>query len=315
MIPAPSVTVTDDLVTVRDWLRYAVSRFNESKLVYGHGTETALDEAAFMILSALHLDTDDLDPWLEARLTHGERRAVHNVIDQRVTTRKPAPYIMGAAYISGHRFHVDERVIVPRSFIGELLVKDQQLFTSAEPWRINRILDLCTGSGCLAILAAEQFPNATVDAVDISAEALEVAKINVADYDLEDRVRLIQSDLFKELGGERYDIIICNPPYVTSEAVEAFPPEYRAEPQIAHLGGDDGLDIVRRLIKEARAHLTPDGTLVVEVGQANEALDGAYPDLPFLWLDTDGSEGEVFSLPASDLPKGAGSAPSKGKPR
>lgn len=301
MTSTPSVL--DDLASVRDWLRYAVSRFNEGKLVYGHGTETAFDEAAFMILSALHLDIDELEPWLDARLTLDERRAIHHVIDQRVTTRKPASYIMGAAYISGHRFYVDERVIVPRSFIGELLVKDSQLFTSAEAWRVNRILDLCTGSGCLAILAAEEFPNAIVDAVDISAEALEVAKINVATYGMDDRVRLIQSNLFKGLAGERYDIIISNPPYVTTDAVAAFPPEYQAEPQIAHLGGDDGLDLVRQILKEARAHLTPDGTLVVEVGQANEALDAAYPDLPFTWLDTEGSEGEVFSLEASDLPK------------
>lgn len=296
-------TPTDDLLTVRDWLRYAVSRFNEAKLVYGHGTETALDEAAFMILTTLHLDIDDIDPWLGARLTAAERRAVFHAIDQRVTTRKPASYITGVAYISGHRFHVDERVIVPRSFVGELLAKDSQSFTSAEPWRINRILDLCTGSGCLAILAALEFPNAAVDAVDISAEALEVAKINVADYGLDDRVRLVQSDLFKSLGTERYDIIISNPPYVTSDAVAAFPPEYRAEPQLAHLGGDDGLDLIRRILKDARSHLAPGGNLIVEVGQANETLEADYPDTPFMWLDTEGSEGEVFSLPASSLPK------------
>jgi ribosomal protein L3 glutamine methyltransferase len=294
----------DDLLTVRDWLRYAVSRFNEARLVYGHGTETALDEAAFMILSTLHLDINDIDPWLDARLTAAERRAVFHAIDQRVTTRKPASYITGAAYISGHRFHVDERVIVPRSFIGELMVKDSQSVTSAEPWRINRILDLCTGSGCLAILAALEFPNATVDAVDISDDALEVAKINVAEYELEDRVRLVRSDLFKDLGNERYDIIISNPPYVTSEAVAAFPPEYKAEPQLAHLGGDDGLDIVRRILKDARSHLAPGGNLIVEVGQANETVEADFPDLPFNWLDTEGSEGEVFSLPASALPKG-----------
>ncbi len=295
---------TEDLLTVRDWLRYAVSRFNEAKLVYGHGTETALDEAAFMLLSTLHLEIDDIDPWLDARLTAAERRVVFHAIDQRVTTRKPASYITGAAYISGHRFHVDERVIVPRSFIGELLAKDAQSLTSAEPWRINRILDLCTGSGCLAILAALEFPNAAVDAVDISSDALAVARINVADYDLEDRVRLVRSDLFKDLVGERYDIIISNPPYVTSDAVAAFPPEYRAEPQLAHLGGDDGLDLIRRILKDARSHLAPGGTLVVEVGQTNETVEAEFSDLPFTWLDTEGSEGEVFSLPASALPKG-----------
>lgn len=298
--PSPA----EDLLTVRDWLRYAVSRFNEAKLVYGHGTETALDEAAFMLLSTLHLDIDDIDPWLDARLTAAERRVVFHAIDQRVTTRKPASYITGAAYISGHRFHVDERVIVPRSFIGELLAKDAQSLTSAEPWRINRILDLCTGSGCLAILAALEFPNAAVDAVDISSDALAVARINVSDYDLEDRVRLVRSDLFKDLVGERYDIIISNPPYVTSDAVAAFPPEYRAEPQLAHLGGDDGLDLIRRILKDARSHLAPGGTLVVEVGQTNETVEAEFSDLPFTWLDTEGSEGEVFSLPASALPKG-----------
>lgn len=299
----PTHSPADDLLTVRDWLRYAVSRFNEAKLVYGHGTETALDEAAFLILATLHLAVDDLDPWLEARLTAAERRAVFHAIDQRVVTRKPASYITGVAYICGHKFHVDERVIVPRSYIGELLAKDDQSFTSAEPWRINRILDLCTGSGCLAILAAMTFPNATVDAADVSQDALEVARINVADYGLEDRINLVRSDLFKGLEAQRYDIIISNPPYVTSEAVAAFPPEYRAEPQLAHLGGDDGLELVRRILKDARAHLTPSGMLVVEVGQANEALEAAYPDTPFEWLDTDGSEGEVFSLPASALPK------------
>lgn len=299
-----SPTPTNDLLTVRDWLRYGVSRFNEAKLVYGHGTETALDEAAFIILATLHLPVDDLAPWLDARLTTTERAAVFQAIDQRVATRKPASYITGVAYIGSNKFHVDERVIVPRSFIGELLTKDEQLLTSAEPWRINRILDLCTGSGCLAILAALTFPNATVDAADISADALEVAKINVAEYGLEDRIRLIKSDVFSGLSGERYDVIICNPPYVTTDAVAAFPPEYRAEPQLAHLGGDDGLDIVRRLMKEARAHLTPSGTLVVEVGQANETVEAEYPDIDFLWLDTETTEGEVFSLGAGDLPKG-----------
>lgn len=298
-----TISPADDLFTVRDWLRYGVSRFNEAKLVYGHGTESALDEAAFMILSTLHLAIDDLEPWLDARLTASERKAVFHAINQRVVTRKPASYITGVAYIAGNRFHVDERVIVPRSYIGELLAKDSQSFTSAEPWRINRILDLCTGSGCLAILAALEFPNATVDAADISADALEVAKLNVAAYELDDRIRLVQSDLFKNLAGERYDIIICNPPYVTSDAVAAFPPEYRAEPHIAHLGGDDGLDLVRRVLKDARSHLSPGGNLIVEVGQANEALEADYPDTPFLWLDTEGSEGEVFSLPASALAK------------
>jgi ribosomal protein L3 glutamine methyltransferase len=295
-----TTTDTEDLATVRDWLRYATSRFTEAGLAFGHGTETPLDEAAFLILSALHLPIDQLEPWLEARLTRGERAKLADLVHARIATRKPAPYLVNAAWIKGHRFYVDEHVIVPRSYIGELLDEGLSAVV-ADPDAIEHVLDLCTGSGCLAILAALAFPNAAVDAVDISPEALEVAKRNVADYGLGDRVTLRRSDLFAALGGKTYDLIISNPPYVTAAAVASFPPEYKAEPQLAHLGGEDGMDLVRRILAGAAVHLNAEGVCVVEVGRARETLETEYPDLPFLWLDTEQSEGELFALPADAL--------------
>jgi ribosomal protein L3 glutamine methyltransferase len=300
MSNTPNPADIDDLATLRDWLRYATSRFTEAGLTFGHGTETPLDEAAFLILSALHLPIDQLEPWLEARLTRDERRTVAGLIAARIATRKPAPYLVNAAWIKGHRFYVDERVIVPRSYIGELLDEGLSAIV-ADPDAVESVLDLCTGSGCLAILAALAFPNATVDAADISADALEVAKRNVADYGLEERVTLHRSDLFSALGGRTYDLIISNPPYVTAEAVAAFPPEYKAEPELAHLGGEDGMDLVRRILADAAVHLNPEGMCVVEVGMARDTLETEYPDVPFLWLDTEQSEGELFALSADAL--------------
>lgn len=294
-------TGIEDLATVRDWLRYATSRFNAAGLVYGHGTETALDEAAFLILATLSLPIDQLEPWLDARLTRPERRKVAAVIEARIKTRKPAAYIVGEAWIKGHRFVVDERVIVPRSYIGELLADDGLAAVVPDPERVARVLDLCTGSGCLAILATLAFPSARVDAADISPGALKVAGRNIADYGLAGRITPRRSDLFDGLGGAVYDLIIANPPYVTAAAVAAFPPEYQAEPKLAHLGGEDGMDLVRRILAGAAAHLAPGGLLVVEVGTGRETLETEYPDLPFLWLDTEQSEGEVFALPADAL--------------
>lgn len=288
------------LLTVRDWLRYAVSRFNAAGLVYGHGTATALDEAAFLILHALHLPVDQLDPWLDCRLLSGERQDVHRIINARIETRKPAPYLTGQAWIQGHSFYVDERVIVPRSYIGELLAGDLEGI-AAEPENTASVLDLCTGSGCLAILAALRFENARIDASDLSPEALAVAKRNVEDYGLAERVTLVQSDLFSGLTGRRYDLILANPPYVDSEAVVAFPPEYAAEPRLAHWGGDDGLDIVRKILRQAAEFLAPQGRLVVEIGQGRALLEAEFAHMPFLWLDTAESAGEVFSLARSDL--------------
>jgi len=295
-----TTTAVEDLATVRDWLRYATSRFAEAGLAFGHGTETPLDEAAFLILTALHLPIDQLEPWLDARLTYAERQRLADLIEARISTRKPAPYLVNAAWIKGHRFYVDERVIVPRSYIGELL-EDGLSAVVADPYGIESVFDLCTGSGCLAILAALAFPNATVDAVDISADALEVAKRNVSDYGLGERVTLYRSDLFAALGTKTYDLIISNPPYVTAAAVAAFPPEYKVEPQCAHLGGEDGMDLVRRILQEAAVHLNPEGMCVVEIGTGRETLETEYPDLPFLWLDTEQSEGELFALPADAL--------------
>lgn len=288
------------LITLRDWLRYAVSRFNAAGLVYGHGTATALDEAAFLILHTLHLPIDQLEPWMDCRLLDGERKALQQIIIRRIDTRKPAPYLTNRAWVQGHGFYVDERVIVPRSYIGELLAGDLEAM-APDPANVGSVLDLCTGSGCLAVLAAHRFEDAKVDAADISRDALAVAAINVRDYGLEDRIALILSDLFDGLAGRRYDLILSNPPYVDAEAVAAFPPEYAAEPALAHAGGKDGLDIVRRILAEAGTHLTPDGVLVVEIGRGRERLERAFPKLPFLWLDTAESTGEVFALARSDL--------------
>lgn len=292
--------VLDDLLTVRDWLRYAVSRFNAADLVYGHGTATALDEAAFIVLRGLDLAPDQLEPWLDARLTRSEREKIAGLVAARIETRKPAPYLLHEAWIRGNKFYVDERVIVPRSYIGELL--DGGLAGAvSDPENIAAVLDLCTGGGSLAILAALAFPGIVIDAVDISEDALAVARRNVEDYGLADRVTLLKSDLFAALAGKQYDLILSNPPYVDAAAVAAFPPEYKAEPVLAHAGGADGLDLVREILAGAPAHLAPGGHLIVEIGRGRALLEAEFPDLPFLWLDTEDSDGEVFALVAGDL--------------
>jgi len=296
--------ITDDLRTLRDFLRYAVSRFREAGIAYGHGANDAMDEAAFLLLWGLHLPIDRMDPFADARLTRPERDKLLALIERRISTRTPAAYITGEAWIKGHSFVVDERVIVPRSFIGELLA-DSEAILPLQTREIHRVLDLCTGSGCLAILAAMQFPGAEVDAVELSPDAAEVAKRNIADYGLESQVRLLTGDLFAPVGAARYDLIISNPPYVTDEAVAAFPPEFASEPRMAHAGGADGLDIVRRILAGAAAHLEPDGELLVEVGSGQLLLANEFPDLPFLWLDTEQSQGEVFLLPADALGNGS----------
>jgi len=291
---------TESLITVRDWLRFAVSRFNEAKLFFGHGSDNAFDEAAYLILHTLHLPLDRLEPFLDASLTHGESEEVQAVIERRVRDRIPAAYLTNEAWLGEHRFYVDERVIVPRSFIAELL--NEQL----APWveeadAVTRALDLCTGSGCLAILAALAFPNSEVDAVDLSADALEVAAKNVADYGLTDRVQLIESDLFAALDGRSYDVILSNPPYVNAESVAALPPEYQAEPALALGSGEDGLDATRQILAAAKAHLNPGGLLVVEIGHNRDVLEASYPNLPFTWLDTEGGDQFVFMLRREDL--------------
>jgi ribosomal protein L3 glutamine methyltransferase len=289
--------------TMRDLFRYAVSRFNAADLVYGHGTTNAVDEAAFIVLEALHLPIDSLEPFLDAALTRDERARLLQLIDARVSTRKPAAYLLNRAYIQGVPFYVDERVIVPRSFIGELLfrglVGEGSLIEDRDA--IESALDLCVGGGSLAILAARTFPNAQIDAVDLSPDALAVARRNVGDHGLSERISLYQGDLFAPVGGKRYDLILTNPPYVEAESVDAFPPEYAAEPRLAHEGGPDGLSIVRRILNEARAHLTPNGALICEIGTGRALLESEFPDLPLIWLDTEESEGEVFFVRAADL--------------
>jgi ribosomal protein L3 glutamine methyltransferase len=293
-------TLTQELSTVRDWLRYAVSEFNAARLFFGHGTTSAYDEAAYLVLHTLHLPLDRLEPFLDARLTHAEREHLEEVLSRRVNDRIPAAYLTHEAWLGDYRFYVDERVLIPRSYIAELMRED---FTSwvPDPARIQTALDLCTGSGCLAILLAYHFPNADVDAADISSEALAVAQRNVAEHGLQGRVNLIRSDLLSNLTEKRYDLIVSNPPYVTSLAMEELPPEYSHEPRLALAGGDDGLDAVRTILAGAADFLTPEGLLVVEVGQNRAATEAAFPRLPFTWLATESSEDSVFLLTRAEL--------------
>ena len=300
-----SSDVASQLSTIRDFLRWALSEFRAAKVVHGHGTTSATDEAAFLILEALHLPVDDINPWLDARLLDAEKHGLAKLIRTRIDTRMPAAYLVKRAYIHGMPFFVDERVIVPRSYIGELMFSG--IFGGDEApliedvANVTSVLDLCTGSGCLAIIAAGVFPGAEVDAADLSADALEVARINVDDHDVADRVNLLEGDLFEAVEGRTYDLIISNPPYVAGGEVEAFPPEYGHEPVMAHLGGEDGLDLVRRILAVAADHLNPGGGLLCEVGTGRERLVDDYPQLDFLWLDTEESEGEVFWITREQL--------------
>ena len=288
------------LHTVRDYLRFAVSRFNQAKLFFGHGSSDAYDEAAYLILHTLHLPPDRLDPFLDARLTDGERSEVLGIIQRRVEQRIPAAYLTHQAFLGEFSFYVDERVIVPRSFIAELLLERLAPWI-AEPEEIGSVLDLCTGSGCLAILAAHAFPYAEVDAVDLSAAALSVAERNIADYNLQDRVHLIESDLFAKLDGRRYDLIISNPPYVDAASVTALPQEYLHEPKLALGSGHDGLDATRIILEHAKQYLTDNGLLMVEIGHNREVLEAAYPNLQFTWLDVSAGDEYVFMLHRNDL--------------
>lgn len=293
----------DDLITIRDWLRWGASRFHEAKLFFGHGCDNAHDEAAWLILHALHLPPDRPDqiaPYLDARLTRHERLAVLELLQQRIARRLPAAYLTHEAWQAGLRFYVDERVLIPRSYFADLLVEGFAPWVE-DPDAIEHALDLCTGSGCLAILMAHAFPHAQIDAADISADALEVARRNVADYDLQERVRLVESDLFAGLGKRKYDLIVSNPPYVTAQAMRELPAEYRHEPKGALAAGEDGLDIVRRILAEAKKYLKPHGLLAVEVGHNRDIMTAAFPQLPLTWLDTTSGEGKVFLLRREDL--------------
>ncbi|WP_342320307.1 50S ribosomal protein L3 N(5)-glutamine methyltransferase [Burkholderia pseudomallei] len=298
--------------TVRDLVRHAVSRFSQAKLAFGHGSDNAFDEAVYLVLHTLHLPLDTLEPFLDARLAPDEIDAVLAVIERRATERVPAAYLTREAWMHGHRFYVDERVIVPRSFIGELLDDGLQPYVE-DPELVGSVLELCTGSGCLAILAALAFPNASVDAVDLSADALAVAKINRDNYGLDERIALYHGDLYAPLPqfkwidpAQRYDVIIANPPYVNAGSMAELPTEYRHEPEMALAGGADGMDIVRRIIGEARRWLQDDGVLVVEIGNERANVEAAFGGLELVWLPTSAGDGSVFLIHASELPAVAG---------
>ena len=291
----------NELSTLRDLMRFAVSRFIESELFFGHGNDNAWDEAAYLLLHTLKLPLDRLDPFMDARLTSDERAAVLKVIKRRIAARLPAAYLTNEAWLGDYRFYVDERVIVPRSHIAELL-REQLSPWIDDPWAVTRVLDLCTGSGCLAILAAHAFPESKVDALDLSPDALAVAKRNVEDYGLGSRLRLVQSNAFAGVQSQSYNLIISNPPYVNAESMDSLPDEYRREPELALAGGKDGLDFVRILLKEAAGHLNPNGLLVVEIGHNRDDLEKAFPETLFTWLDTSAGDRFVFLLRREELP-------------
>jgi ribosomal protein L3 glutamine methyltransferase len=299
-IPRPK-----ELATILDHVRYAVTQFRAAQLVFAHGTTDPLAEAAFMVCEALHLPPDRFDVFAGARVTHDEQKKIFDLIEARIRTRKPAAYLLQKVYLHGIPFYVDERAIVPRSYLGEIL--DSELFAGedasliGDPRGVERVLDLCTGSGCLAVLAALRFPNAVVDAVDISADALAVAARNVAGHGLKERITLHEGDLFGPVGDARYDLIVSNPPYVDAAGMAALPPECRHEPPLALDGGPDGIAVVRRIIDNASRHLTADAGLLCEVGRDRLALEETYPETSFLWLDTEASTGEAFWLDAAQL--------------
>jgi len=282
------------LLTLGDFFRLAVRRFRAARLAYGHGTTNPVDEAAFLVLEALHLPIHTLEPWLDLRPTAAERARLLTLIEARIALRMPTPYLLGSAYMQGIRFHIDRRALIPRSFIGDILVGS---VLPIDPSRIRRVLDLCTGSGCLAVLAALAFPRATIDAIELSAGALALARRNVAAHRLGDRITLHRGDLFDPIGSARYDLIISNPPYVDASGMAKLPPEHRHEPRMALAAGSDGLDVVRRILDEAPRHLRKGGGLLCEIGRGRVPLEQAYPTMPFVWLDTEQSEGEVFWLP------------------
>jgi ribosomal protein L3 glutamine methyltransferase len=289
------------LLSVRDLIRYAVSRFNEHKLFFGHGSDNAWDEAVYLVLHALHLPPDQLEPFMDARVLPSEREAALSLIDLRCEHRLPAPYLTHEAWLQGYTFHVDQRVIVPRSPIAELLMNQLSPWI-ADPFEITGILDLCTGSGCLAIIAAHQFPEAFVDATDISKDALDVALINVEKHGMQDRLNLHHGSLYDPLPvSAQYDLIISNPPYVNSASMLKLPPEYRHEPSLALAGGDDGMDLVRTIIEQAPTHLRDNGLLLIEIGHERPYFEAAFPDLEPIWLDTAEATDQILLLTKEQL--------------
>jgi ribosomal protein L3 glutamine methyltransferase len=290
-----------ELLTLRDLLRWSISRFHAAGLVFGHGSDNAWDEAAYLLLHGLHLPPDTLDPFLDARLLERERQRCVDLIHERINTRKPAAYLTGEAWLQGERFLVDERVIVPRSPISELLAEGLAPWID-DPDAVEQALDLCTGSGCLAILAAHAFGNAIVDAVDVSADALAVAQSNIELHGLRDRVRALRSDLLAQVPPDRrYDLIVCNPPYVNEQSMRALPPEYRHEPRLALAGGDDGMDLVRRILADAPRFMAPEGLLVLEIGHERAHFEAAFPELDPVWLDTADTTDQILLLRRAQL--------------
>ncbi|HEV2612058.1 MAG TPA: 50S ribosomal protein L3 N(5)-glutamine methyltransferase [Noviherbaspirillum sp.] len=290
----------NDFTTLRDLLRYATSRFNRAHLFFGHGSSNAFDEAAYLLLHTLGLPFDKLEPFLDAKLLTEEIDAALRMIERRADERIPAAYLTNEAWLGDYRFFVDERVIVPRSFIAEL-IPDRFSPWIADPFQVNAALDLCTGSGCLPVMLADAFPNAHIDAVDISADALAVATRNVNDYGLQERISLIESDLYTKLPKKKYDVIISNPPYVNAGSMGRLPKEYLHEPQIALAGGHDGMDLVRKIVEGAADRLSENGVLIVEIGNEREHAEAAFPDLELTWLSTSAGDDMVFLLTAEQL--------------
>ena len=297
--------IFEELFTIRDWLRFTVSRFEEAEIFFGHGTDNAYDEAVWLIMSALHLPHDTLHNFLDARITESERKHLAHLLERRISERIPTAYLLREAWLQGFKFYVDERVIVPRSFIAELLEDGLQAWIEY-PELIHSAADICTGSGCLGVLLANAFPDAAIDVVDISKGAINVCNINIANYGLESRVQAIESDMFSALqdktnGCKKYDLIISNPPYVDAPSMATLPREYQNEPQLALGSGADGLDHTHTILREAVKHLNDNGILVVEIGHNRDALLDAYPDLPFTWLDTTSGDEFVFLLTKQQL--------------
>ena len=303
----PFVAAVQQLSTLRDFIRLAVTRFEKAGVFFGHGNASAWDEAVYLCQRTLGLPLDLLEPFLDARLLDDERQALADILRRRIDERIPAAYLTGEAWLGDLRFRIDQRVIVPRSYIAEVLREDLEPL-GIDDGRVRRVLDLCTGSACLAIVAALRFPEADVDAVELSPDALAVARMNVDDYGLADRLALFEGDLYQPLGERRYDLILTNPPYVDGPAMAALPAEYLHEPVGALAGGEDGLDLVRTILAKAPAHLEPGGRLVMEVGNSRDALEVAFPRLPFTWIETTAPVSSVCVLAREDLAPPAGPA-------
>jgi len=286
--------------STEDWILKAARRLQRARLFFGHGAQDAYDEAAWILAHACHIPPSRYHELAMHNLDEVGRNRADALISERIRTRSPAAYLLREAWLSGRRFYVDERVIVPRSFIAELL--DEQFAPWIErPAKIKRVLDMCTGSGCLAVLAAQAFKGARVDAVDLSANALEVAAINMRRHRLSRRLRLIESDLFSKVPGGRYDLIITNPPYVDTASMRTLPDEYRHEPRLALAGGSSGLALVKRIMAGAPKFLAPGGLLVMEIGHNRVVLEKAYPRMAFAWLNTSGGDESVCLLTREQL--------------